>query len=257
MFSGKTALNAGPVDEAMVKDQWSKELLKRFYEDVRIEREEAGHAIHLDGRPVRTPLKNTLTVPARPLAEAIAEEWSAQGEHIVPATMPITKIANTSIDHSVSKREGIIDEFVSFAGSDLLCYRADAPQGLVERQRAHWDPLLGWVKEYAGADLLVTAGVIHQSQPEEALASLRQQAAALDAFRLTALQTLTALTGSAVVSLAIAEGAIGGEAAWTAVNVDEDWQIELWGWDAEAERQRASRRVEFDAAVRFLGLMTD
>ena len=254
MRSGGTAPNGGPVDDAMVKDQWSKELPKRFYKEVQVVPEGAGHAIHLDGRPVRTPLKNALTVPAKLLAEAIAEEWGAQDEHIVPATMPITKIANTTIDHSVTKRDGIIDEFVSFAGSDLLCYRADTPQGLVERQQAHWDPLLRWAKEYAGADLLVTAGVIHQAQPEEALASLRNQAAGLDAFRLTALQTLTALTGSAVVSLAIAEGAIAGEAAWTAVNVDEDWQIELWGWDAEAERQRASRRAEFNAAVRFLEL---
>ncbi len=259
MCFGGTALNAESADSAMAKakDQWTKDLPRRFYKEVRVVQDDAGHVIHLDGRTVRTPLKNALNVPAKALADAIAEEWSAQGEKIVPATMPITKIANTSIDHSVQKYDGIVDEFVAFAGSDLLCYRADTPQGLVERQQTHWDPLLGWVKEHAGAVLVVTAGVIHQSQPEEALALLRRQAAALNPFRLTALQTLTALTGSAVLSLAISEGEIAAEAAWTAANVDEDWQIELWGWDAEAERQRASRRAEFDAAVRFLDLLAD
>ena len=241
----------------MIKDQWKKELPKRFYKDVQVANEGEGFSIQLDGRAVRTPLKNTLAVPTSALADAIAGEWTAQDEHIVPSTMPITKLANTSIDHSHSKAEAIVDEFVGFAGSDLLCYRAEAPQGLVERQQAHWDPVLTWAREHAGSALIVTTGVIHRSQPETALASLRRQAAAYDPFRLTALQTLTALTGSAVLALALAQEGLAAEPAWTAANVDEDWQIERWGWAAEAERQRASRRAEFDAAVRLLELLGD
>lgn len=236
----------------MISDQWKPHLPKRFYETVTVGQSDEGHGILLDGRAVRTPLKNALIVPTPGLASAIADEWSAQEEHIVPASMPVSKLAHTSIDHAAPKSAAIVDEFVSYAGSDLVCYRADTPEKLAARQCEHWDPVLAWAESELNAALVVTVGVIHQAQPEAALDALRAHVAPLDPFRLTGLQTLTALTGSALLALALAEDQMKPDAVWAAANVDEDWQIELWGHDAEAERQRASRRVEFTAAAQFL-----
>ncbi len=239
----------------MIKDHWTGELPKRFYKGAEVAPEGDGYTVLLDGRAVRTPLRRRFQVPSKSLAEAIAAEWSDQDERIDPISMPVTKLANTSIDHSTDKADAIIDEFISYADSDLLCYRAESPEELVGRQTLHWDPVLAWAREHLGARFALTAGVVHVPQPIEALQALRTQAGRYDPFRLTGLQTITALTGSAVLALAVAEGTVAPEPAWTAAFVDEDWQIELWGRDAEAERQRASRRNEFDAATRFLGLL--
>jgi chaperone required for assembly of F1-ATPase len=239
----------------MIKDEWTRDLPKRFYGQVDIAEEGAGHTILLDGRTVRTPLKRALVVPTIALAEALAAEWDVQGEHIDTASMPVSKLANTSIDHAGDKTEAIVEEFVSYAGSDLVCYRAEAPEGLVQRQAQHWDPVLDWSAAAVGVRLRVTEGVVHVRQPDEALDVLRAHVAPYDRFRLTGLQTLTALTGSALLALSLAEDALAPDVAWSAANVDEDWQIELWGWDAEAERQRSSRHREFEAAGRFLRLL--
>lgn len=236
-------------------DERTKSLPVRFYKSVAVEAQSDGHVVLLDGRAVNTPLRQKLVLPTLALAEAIAGEWDEQDEQIDPMEMPITKLANTSVDHADSKFQAILDEFVSYAGADMLCYRADTPTGLVERQAANWDPLLTWAARDIGAAFVVTVGIMHQEQPGPALEACRKKAATYDPFRITALQTLTALTGSAVLSLAMLEREVDADAAWRAANVDEDWQIELWGRDEEAERQRASRYREFEAADRFIGFL--
>ena len=241
----------------MSAGEWTRQTPKRFYKTVGVEPDGEGFRIQLDERPIRTPLKNLLSLPTRSLADAIAQEWSDQEEHIAPNTMPISKLAHTSIDHASAKAAAIVDEFVSYAGSDMVCYRADAPDALVERQGAHWDPVLEWAKRDLGAQFVLVEGVIHHEQPAEALQVMRRKAADCDPFRLTGVQTLTALTGSALLALALSDGVLEAEAAWLAAHVDEDFQIELWGRDEEAEARRASRRDEFDAAVRFLRLLDD
>lgn len=241
----------------MSSGEWSKRVPKRFYETVSVSSTDDGFGILLDERPVRTPLRNVLALPSRSLADAIVEEWSAQEEHVIPSTMPVSKLAHTSIDHVSAKAAAVVDEFVSYAGSDMVCYRADAPEALVERQGVHWDPVLAWAKQDLGAQFIAVEGVIHHEQPPETLAAVRRRAETFDAFRLTGVQTLTALTGSALLALALSDGALDADTAWRAAHVDEDFQIELWGRDVEAEQRRASRQDEFEVAVRFLKLLDD
>lgn len=235
--------------------QWTGGHPKRFYETVEVRPEAGGHGIFLDGRPVKTPLKQPLVLPTHALADAVAAEWQAQEERIIAASMPLTKLANTSIDHGHAAFRALVDEFISYAGADLLCYRAEAPEGLVERQEALWDPLLIWVAQSFGARFVVATGIVHEEQPEQSLKALRAHVEAYDHFRLTVLQAVAALTGSAVIALALAERHISVLEASTAADVDEDWQIELWGKDDEAESRRAIRRAELDAHDRFMELV--
>ena len=229
-------------------------LPKRFYKQVSVERADGGFAVALDGRPVKTPLKRALVMPGEAMAQAVAGEWDAQGTHVNPAAMILTKLANTAIDRVAGDEARIIGEIVEFAGSDLICYRADRPEGLVSRQAEHWDPVLGWARDLHGCKFVCVAGVMHAKQPAASLDALRTQLAAEDAYRLTAIHNLTTLTGSALIAMKLAAGALSGEDAWTAAHVDEDWQIEEWGEDEEAQARRAVRKADFDATVRFLGM---
>ena len=242
-------------DKIPGKDGWTGTRPKRFYKDVTVTDADGGYGVLLDGRPIRTPLKQTFAVPTEDLAKAVAGEWQAQDEYVVAATMPLLRLANTAIDQAEDKLGAIVEEFVSYAGSDLLCYRADTPDGLVARQETHWDPLLTWAARELGAGFVVTRGIIHQAQPDAVLSAVAAWAGRRDRFAMTALQGLTALTGSAVIAMALSDGHVSAEEAWCAANVDEDWQIELWGRDEEAERVRAGRHGEFEAAVRFLSLL--
>ncbi|MGI9414377.1 MAG: ATP12 family chaperone protein [Hyphomicrobiales bacterium] len=242
-------------DRIAQKAGWTQNRVKRFYKTVTVAEAEGGHTVLLDGRTVKTPLKRAFAVPTPGLADAIGGEWLAQDEYVVPGSMPLLKLANTAIDHAGDKFAAIVDEFVSFAGSDLLCYRAETPDGLVARQEALWDPLLTWAARELGAGFVVTRGIVHQSQPEAVLTAIRTWADGRDRFSMTALQGVTALTGSAVLAMALMEEHMPAGQAWDAANVDEDWQIELWGRDEEAERVRAGRRREFEAAAQFLHLL--
>jgi chaperone required for assembly of F1-ATPase len=228
-------------------------LPKRFYQDVAIA--DDGAALLLDGKTVRTPGKAELVLPTRALAEAVAEEWRAQGERIDPATMPLTKLANSAIDGVVGREPAVIDDIMSHAASDLVCYRAHAPQGLVAAQARHWDPVLVWAKDALGAPLKLGAGVVHVAQPQASLDRLRQTMLGRDAFSLAALHVMTALTGSALLALAVALGRLSPEEAWAAAHVDEDWQISQWGEDAEAAERRENRRRDFAAAAKLLALL--
>jgi len=232
----------------------AKALPKRFYKDVAVSEEGGRAGLALDGKPVRTPGKAPLAVPTRTLAEAIAEEWRAQGAHIDPRTMPLTKLANSAIDGVAGRAQAVIDDIMAHANADLLCYRASGPDGLLAAQAAHWDPIIDWAKDVLDAPLNLAEGVVHVAQPDASLAAIRKKLEGLDAFALAALHVMTALTGSALLALAVAKKRLDPEAAWEAAHVDEDFQISQWGEDAEAEDRRAARKRDFDAAARTLDL---
>lgn len=236
----------------LVTAQFKPQLPRRFYTTVAVG---AGNAIVLDGKPVKTPLKQNLELPNRPLADAVAAEWTAQDKVIDPATMPLTRLANTAIDRARQERQHVLKEIVDYAGSDLVCYWADRPPELVQRQRQHWQPVLDWANATLGAPFAARAGIVHQPQPQAALDVVAERAAALDPWHLTALYLLTTLTGSTLISLMLIAGALAPEAAWAAAHVDEDYQISQWGEDEEAQARRQGRRVEFDGLVQFLRLL--
>ena len=230
-------------------------LPKRFYQTVATRDEGAWASLLLDGKPVRTPAKAQLVLPTRALADAVAQEWRAQGERIDPATMPLTKLANSAIDGVAGSEQAVIDDIMSHAAVDLVCYRAPAPPGLVEAQTKHWDPVLAWAADALAAPLKLSQGVVHVAQPQASLDRLKEKVAGSDAFSLAALHVMTALTGSALLALAVGSGQMTPEEAWEAAHVDEDWQIGQWGEDGEAAARRANRRRDFAAAAKALSLL--
>lgn len=237
-----------------LRDERKPDTLKKFYKEACVAGKAPPYSIALDGRTMKTPLKSTLEIPTKALAEAIAAEWNAQEEVVDLAQMYLTKYANTAIDVVALRKEAVVDEIVAFASSDLICYRADTPQGLVERQTAAWDPVLAWAQKTHKLNFICVAGVIYASQPEPTLALAHEMLMARDAYGLTAIHNLTTLTGSALLSVAVVEGAITPQACWSAAHLDEDWNIELWGTDEDASRRRAVRREEFDGILRFYEL---
>jgi len=239
------------------KEAATAPLPKRFYANVTIDTAapEEGFAILLDGRAVRTPKKMPLVVPTRALAEAIAAEWAAQGERIDPQTMPLSKLAITAIDGVGGAAAEVAAEIVKFAGSDLLCYRAEGPEALVQRQAEVWDALLQWCEAELGACFILAEGVMPVEQSREALDRIAVEVAPFDALALTGLHVMMTLTGSALLALAHAKGRLSLEEAWAAAHLDEDWQISQWGEDAEAAERRAVRWAEMQAASRFLELL--
>lgn len=236
-----------PVRRAQI--QMKAPLPKRFYKDVATGETADGFAILLDGRPVKTPAKRSLTLPTREAADLVAAEWDAQKEVIDPVRMPLTRLVNSALDGVAAEVDAVFDDIVNYAGTDLLCYRAETPQSLVDAQAAKWDPILYWAAEELGARFILAQGVIHQSQPQPAISAFAET---LHKYRtpleLAALHTITTLTGSALLALAFAEGKIGAEEAWHAAHADEDWNIEQWGGDAEAEARRAARWTDMKAS---------
>jgi len=229
--------------------------VKRFYKEASVVPEEDGFAVRLDGRPVMTPLRRPLRVPAQALADAIADEWNAQGEKIEPRSMPLTGLANAAIDRVAADPAAFAANLSRYAESDLLCYRAEGPRPLVERQERLWDPLLDWARRRFGAEFEVACGVMHRPQPESGVARVAEAVAARDPFRLAALSPLVTVSGSVLVALALAEGEIGLEDAWSAATLDEAWQAEQWGHDPLAAAAHDARRRDFDSAYRFLTLL--
>lgn len=213
-----------------------------------------GFTVQLDARPVRTPLKAPLVLPTLALAEAVAAEWQAQGDKIDPETMPFTRTANSAIDKVAPQQADVAAMLAAYASTDLLCYRAEAPPELVARQAAAWDPILDWVAETFGARLVVTVGVVPVDQPPDSVANLHRRVADLTAFQLSAFHDLVALSGSLVLALAVTEGKVAADAAWTLSRIDEDWQISLWGEDEEAAEVAARKQSAFLQADRFFGL---
>jgi len=251
----------GPVDAARRAVQ--PPLRRRFYETVTIaagegsernQADQAGLVICLDGKPIRTPGRRAFAAPAPELAQALADEWAAQGEYIEPAKMPLTRLANTIIDGVGAAQDQVAAEIRKYLASDLVFYRAESPAALRARQAQYWDPLLSWGRQALGADFKLAAGVIHVDQPA---AALERAGVALphDVWRLGALHPATTLTGSALIALALMHGAVTPEAAWQAAHVDEDWNMEQWGRDEIALKRRGLRFAEFNAAALVLRIL--
>jgi chaperone required for assembly of F1-ATPase len=222
----------------------SAEAPKRFYKTARPAALEGGLAVMLDGRALRTPGNTRLLLPTEGLADLIAAEWSAQGETIDLAGMHATRLAFTAADRIAMARGQTVTEIVQFAGSDLLCYFATAPQALVQRQTAQWGPVLDWADRTLGVRLEPVAGIIHRPQPAESLARIQTICAAVDDFVLAGLAYGTALYGSAVLALAVFKGELNGEAAFDVSRLDEAFQEEHWGVDDDAALRTARRRQE-------------
>jgi chaperone required for assembly of F1-ATPase len=231
-------------------------LTKRFYKLASVvDAEDGGHGVALDGRPIRTPGGAMLTAPTPALAEAIAAEWAAQDDEIRPSTMPMMRLAATAIDRIGTERAVIVDQVAAYGGSDLLCYRAESPAPLIDRQAALWQPLLDWAAEVHGARLAVTRGITHVAQDQTALDALRAAVEDLDDCRLAAVSHLTATCGSLVIALAIAARHIGAAEATAASQLDEQWQAEQWGEDAEATERHDNLAREIGDAARFMDLL--
>jgi chaperone required for assembly of F1-ATPase len=232
------------------------DLPKRFYKSAEAAKQDGGFSVLLDGRAVRTPAKSHVLVPDEKLARALAEEWNRQEEFIDPDKMPLTRLVNSAIDGVAKEHEAVRAEIVKYAGSDLLCYRAEGPDRLVERQREKWDPVLDWMDQRFGARFKLAAGIVYVDQPAEALAAVAQALDGVDIFRLAAASVVTTLTGSALLALALLDKRLSADEAWAAAHVDEDWNAELWGADDEAAARRAHRLAEMKAAARVIELLS-
>ncbi|WP_192181201.1 ATP12 family chaperone protein [Mesorhizobium amorphae] len=249
--AGKQLSDPDPVRRAQI--QMKTPLPKRFYKDVSVVPADEAFAVHLDGKPVRTPGKALLVLPTEQAAALVAGEFDAQGETIAPVSMPVMRLVNTAIDGVASDPQAVLEDILRFASSDLLCYRADAPQGLVDRQNELWDPVIDWARTALGARFNLAEGIIHVEQPRETIAVLGVHLAQRkEPLRLAAIHVMTSLTGSALLALAVDFGELDGEAAWAAGHVDEDWQVEHWGQDAEAVARRSARKRDMMAAVGLL-----
>lgn len=229
--------------------------MKRFYKTASAEQREDGAVVLLDGRALKTPAKLDMTLPNLALAEAIAEEWAAQGESIQPQTMPLMKLAATAIDRIAVDASHATADIVRYSGSDLLCYRADMQVELAARQEEVWQPLLDWFQRRYDLTMHTTKGIVAVAQPPELAERLRQLCANLDPLRLTALHTATTVCGSVVIGLALLEAHIDAEAAYDAAFLDELHQAQLWGEDEEAAERRADLKAEIASLERFLKLL--
>lgn len=248
------------IEKAAVKDPMRvaslsarSQLRKRFYKQATVFSDVSNINIHLDGKSIKTPGGEVLSLPNIHVGELVVDEWNQQEEKIDPQTMPVTRLINTSIDGVSKDMQPVKDDIIQFAGSDLLCYRADSPEGLVTNQRKYWEPLIEWAGSSLGATFSVQTGIMHVSQSNECIVAFGEHVNLIDEpAMLTALHSLTAISGSAIIALAIFKNEIDIVYGWNAAHVDEDWQISQWGDDSDAQAFRAARKVEFEASVRLM-----
>jgi chaperone required for assembly of F1-ATPase len=224
---------------------------KRFYTSAGVSETPKGFAINLDGKPVRTPSRRLLAAPTREIADLIAAEWDAQKELIDPTTMPVTRLANTVIDAVTDRLEAVTEDIAKYFHSDLVFYRAGHPEALVAREAEHWDPVLFWAADALGAHFILTEGIVHVRQPDQAVAAARAALPA-DPWQIAALHMVTTLTGSALLALALLREVLDEDQVWAAAHVDEDWNVEQWGVDTEVAERRLARFLDFRAAARVL-----
>ena len=227
---------------------------RRFYDAATADATADGFAVLLDGRPVRTPGRAHVALPTRALAEAVAAEWRAQGETIDPHAMPLMRLVSRAIDIVPAHRARLVGEIAAYGATDLLCYRAEAPAGLLARQEAVWQPILDWAAAALGLSLVVTAGIIHVDQPPAALAAARAALGARDDLALAALDAIVRATGSLVLGLAVAEGRLAAAEAAAAARLDETWQAEQWGEDGAAAARLGAIEGDIEAAARLMTL---
>jgi len=228
---------------------------KRFYREVTVEMVDGAHRVLLDNRPVKTPLRRILETPSPSLAEAIAAEWQAQGDTIDPRTMPMTRLAATALDRVADERAAIIETLLAYMGTDLLCYRATAPAELRNRQQTVWQPVLDWLAAHHGIELAVTAGIVPVEQPQSARAGAERLLAALSIDHLTAAQAAIAATGSFALGSALVKKRLSAAEAIAAAHLDETYQNEQWGEDAEALARRQLTAADIEAAARYVDLI--
>lgn len=229
--------------------------MRRFWKEVLLEQSTFGHAVRLDGRPVKTPKRNELALPTKKLADAVVAEWEAVEKAIDPARMPMTGFANAAIDHIGADRAGFVTAIAAYGETDLLCYRAGVGEPLAGRQAEIWDPWLDWARARYAVEFVIIEGIMHQPQPEATLAKLHAAVAARGTFELAAMAKLAHLSGSLIVTLALVERAGEADALWEAACLDELWQEELWGADHWAQKNRNDREREFLQAARFFDLL--
>ncbi|MCT4556556.1 MAG: ATPase [Pelagimonas sp.] len=218
---------------------------KRFWKNTEVSEVEGGFTVTLDGRGIKTPAKTPLVVPTRALADELAREWDAQTEKVDPATMPYTRMSNSALDKVALQHTEVADMLAAYGDSDLLCYRADHPEALVERQKERWDPLLTWAAQTYDAHLAPRTGVIHAGQDETALARLNAEVHALSNCQLAAFHDLVSMTGSLVLALAATRDARPADELWSLSRLDEEWQEEQWGKDEDATETAEIKRGEF------------
>lgn len=224
---------------------------KRFWKEAAAVAVPQGFSVTLDGRPVRTPGKLPLVLPTRAMAEAVAREWDAQTGEIRPATMPLTRYANSAVEKVSAQFDAVVEVVAAYGGSDLLCYRASEPPALAQRQAEGWDPLLDWAAATLGARLVVTSGLMPVPQPAESLAALTAAVRRHTPFQLSALHDLVAISGSLVLGLAVAHERLSADAAFDLSRIDEHFQAEIWGRDEEAAEVEALKRRDLALAAQF------
>lgn len=224
---------------------------KRFWSDVNVIDEDGGFAIHLDARPVKTPAKAALIVPSRDMAQAIAAEWNRVDGKVDPRIMPFTRSANASIDKVATQFDDVANMLAGYGGSDLLCYRADNPAELVDRQAQGWDPMLEWTREIYGADLITTVGIMPVTQDSSATTKLAKPLFDATEFELAAFHDLIAMSGSLVLALGVTQRRLTAEQAWALSRIDETWQSEQWGIDDDALQTAEIKRQAFNHAADF------
>lgn len=224
---------------------------KRFYATAGVAEIDGGFAVALDGKPIKTPSGRIVAVPSRAIAEAMVAEWEAQQEHIDPTTMPMTRFANSVVDAVIDRVTLVRDDIAKYLASDLLFYRAGHPERLVAREAQHWDPVVFWAADELGAHFILAEGIMHVRQPDAAVAAARE-ALPHNPWSVAALHVVTTLTGSALLALALHQGARDAEQVWAAAHVDEDFNAEQWGADEEVVIRKAARKRDFDAAVAIL-----
>ncbi len=229
--------------------------MKRFWKEVAVVEDEEGWTVALDGRPVRTPARARLVLSTPALADAVAGEWRSCGETIEPHAMPLTGLANAAIDRIAPDPDAFASSLGQYASSDLLCYRADFPAGLVAAQAELWDPLLASARRRYDVDFVVTTGVLPVDQPPATVTRLAHEVAQLPPFALAAVSPLVTVGGSLIAALAVIENHVSADQAWTAVSLDERWQLQEWGSDSEAEKAMAAREAHFRAGARLLALL--
>lgn len=227
---------------------------KRFWTNVTVVQDDAGFAVELDDRRVKTPAKAPFVVPTRGLADAVAAEWEAQEGQVDPTVMPFTRSANAAIDKVRHQHAEVADMMAAYGDSDLLCYRATDPEELVKRQADQWNPALNWAAEVLYTPLAVHTGVIHKAQSPEILGRFSDRIHAMSEFQLAGFHDLVSLSGSLVLAFAVAHDWRDPDVIWTISRLDELWQAEQWGPDEEAEAQIEIKRQAFLHAHRFFAL---
>lgn len=228
---------------------------RRFYKSVSVVENDGGFGIALDQRTLRTPKGAVFNAPTRKLAEAIAEEWDAQGEHIRPATMPLTQLAFASVDVTPDRRAELARTVAKYVATDLVCHRAESPAALVERQERVWGPIHAWAEERLHMRLPVVTGVLPAEIPPQHTTVIEWEVDDLDDFRRTALAQAVTLSGSALVGFALLEGRLTAEEAYQAAALDEEWSLERWGEDSEARAKLESLREALGNVARFVGAL--